>query len=156
MTKAAPGIIISDDKNPQLSRALSEQEDDARHREDKIQRTQHNGEFAGSDAALPDHNKTKLVGDKAHISQKVYYFPESFNALREELERYYPTFFYLVNPDIGCSPAHAMVFDAPHFVGMCNGALGTVVQFDSENVDGICKTFLNEFRKLRGASPLSF
>jgi hypothetical protein len=42
-----------------------------------------------------------------------------------------------------------MVFDAQQFIGFCNGMTGLAVQHDTGDVNGICKKFLNAFRKLR-------
>ena len=82
-------------------------------------------------------------------------FPESFNALRRELYEHWPTFFMKVNPDTGTSLAHDMANNAAQFVGTMNGALDLSVQMDSDNIDGICKTFLDELRQLRGLSRLN-
>lgn len=97
---------------------------------------------------------TELVAPNAHFSEKIYFFPESFNALRRELEENYPTFFHSVVPGFGYSPAWAMVHNAPQFVGFCNGATDLDVMFDSSNVAGICLKFLNAFRAMRGVSPI--
>jgi hypothetical protein len=136
-----------------LGRAMKEDQEESMHRQLALDKAA-TDRTSSPDAALPDGQKDSLVDSKAHISQKIYYFPESFNALRRELEENYPNFFNSVNPEVGMSPAYAMVFDAPKFVGMCNGATDGVVQFDSHNVDGICKEFLNKFRAMRGLSPL--
>lgn len=140
--------------DPRLIRRFNEQEEEIQHREKQIAETHEDGSRPGGDFALPQHNRHQLVNPKAHLSEKLYFFPESFNALRRELEENYPTFFNSINPEFGYSPAYAMVFNGPQFVGFCNGALEMDVQFDSENIEEICKKFLNGFRQLRGVSPI--
>src|SRR6478752_2174354 len=83
---------------------------------------------------------------KAHISKKVYMFPEAYNALRKELEDNFPHLYQYVGND--------MAFNAQRFIHKMDEALDTVTQFDSGNVDGICKRFLDELRKKRGLKPL--
>lgn len=108
----------------------------------------HSGSVAGNQRHQP-------VGDKAHFSEKIYMFPDSFNALREELQHNWPSFFWLPNPEHGgASAGWAMVFDAPLFVAMCNAATDSSVQFDSFAVDKICSTFLNKFRAMRGVGAI--
>lgn len=138
-----------------LERSLKQEEEEARHRQETLfaKQTDNLG-AAGSDTKLPGHQQNKAARDGAHFSEKVYLFPESFNALRRELEENWQTFFIEVNMDVGLSPAYAMVFDAPKFVGMCNGFFDLMIQFDSESVDGICKEILDAARKKRGVSPL--
>jgi hypothetical protein len=87
--------------------------------------------------------------------QKVYFFPPEFHALREELQGNWREFFETINPITGTSPAHCMVFDAPQFIGYCNGATGLTVQLDTGDVAGTCKTFLNAFRKMRGVGAIA-
>lgn len=94
------------------------------------------------------------VDPNAHISQKAYFFPPEFHALRKELEDNYREFFITTNPLTNTSPAWCMVFDAPQFIGYCNGATGLAVQLDTGDVAGICKTFLNAFRKMRGVGEI--
>lgn len=138
-----------------LQQALKVEEEETLHREFRISREQTTTmESEKPDQLLPGNQKNDLLPANAEFSRKIYLFPESYNALRRELEENYENFFTLVNPEIGMSPAQAMVFNAPAFLGMCNGALDTVIQYDSENVDGICKKLLNGFRNLRGVSPL--
>lgn len=137
-----------------MLKALREDMEAFNERKAKLDATAPDETSAGGDKKLADNQQHKPVEANAHISKKVYMFPEEYNALRRELEENYPTFFTSVNPHTGVSPAHAMVFDAPAFIGMCNGVLDLTVQFDTENVAGICKEFLNGFRKLRGVSEL--
>lgn len=137
-----------------LNKALAEEDERIAERRKLLDSTAPDPSHTGGDSNLPAHNRNTPVEKTAHISQKVYLFPEEYNALRRELEDHWATFFHTVNPAIGTSPAHAMVFDAPTFIGLCNGALDMTVQLDTDNVAGICKQFLNGFRKLRGVSPL--
>ncbi len=154
MSKATPQVQ-SGKSMTDLEHAIKIDEDESNHRAFRIALEQTTTmESEKPDQLLPSHQRNSESKKSDHISNKIYLFPESFNALRRELEENYPTFFNSVNPEIGVSPAWAMVLNAPAFVGMCNGALDFVVQFDSENVDGICKKFLNGFRKLRGVSAL--
>lgn len=139
-----------------LQQSMKVDEEESAHRAGRLAKSHtDNMQGAGPDAsALPAHQRDAAAPANAHISEKFYFFPESFNALRRELEENWQNFFHLVNPEIGMSPAYAMVFDAPKFVGMCNGATDSVVQFDSQNIDGICKEFLNKFRAMRGVSAI--
>ena len=88
----------------------------------------------------------KLVGDKANFDQKVYMFPESYNALRTELDTNWPTLFAQVG--------HAMAFDAITFIEMMDAALDTRTTFDSAKVDAISKKYLNLLRNKRGVSSI--
>ncbi len=80
------------------------------------------------------------------ISNKVYYMPDSFNALRIELHDHWPTLWEGVQ--------YFMAFDGPQFVEMMNATLDLLTQFDTDNVDGICKRYLDALRDKRGLSPL--
>lgn len=103
-------------------------------------------QFAHTDQTQADKNK--------HFSQKIYFFPPEFHALREELENNYRDFFTEINPLTGTSPAYCMVYDAPQFIGYCNGMTGLAEQLDTGNVAGTCKTFLNAFRRMRGVKGI--
>lgn len=140
--------------NNPLERAIKRDEEDFLNRKAELERSKPDENVAGSDAALDSHNRHAPVDKNAPFDKKVYYFPEEFNALRRELEENWNEFFTTVNPLSGTSPAYCMVFDAPQFIGYCNGITGLAVQFDTENVSGICKTFLNAFRKMRGVSAI--
>lgn len=141
-----------------LELRLKEQEEEALARAALIDSKQHGGEDRGSDILLPPHMQHHYTNDwesrKKNFQDKVYLFPASFNALRRELDENWKTLFTSVNPETGLSLAYCMANDAPQFVGILNGALDLVVQFDSENVDGICKTFLDALRVKRGVSRL--
>lgn len=133
---------------------------------------------AKDDSSLGDGFKHKPVDKNAHISQKAYYFPESFNALRIELQSFWRPWFEKPHEDLPgmVSPAVAMVYHAQEFVLVMNQFVGrgvdldvpdateaelqraadkAYVPFDSGNVAGICHMFLNDLRKLRGVSPIS-
>jgi hypothetical protein len=111
-------------------------------------------DFSSADVAANQRHQPLTEPDKKHFSEKVYLFPESFNALRIELTENFPTFFHSVHPQFGISPAYAMVFDAPAFISMCNEATDLAVQVDTGSVDYICKKFLNAFRAMRGVSQI--
>ena len=142
-----------------IEEALRAADDELAARQEELQRAQHSGEVVGGDRKLDSSQQHNWDGDaaarKKNFDQKVYYFPESFNALRREMEQYWPTLFTAVNPEIGKSIAYCMVFDAPQFVALMNEALDLTVQMDSDNVDGICKQFLDALRVLRGVSRLN-
>ncbi len=87
-----------------------------------------------------------LDDKQTHVSQKVYYMPDSYNALREELDKHWPTLFAGVG--------WFMAFDGPKFVEIMNATLDTLTQFDTDNVDGICKRYLDELRVKRGLTRL--
>lgn len=77
---------------------------------------------------------------------KVYMMPESYNELRRELHDHWPETWKLCQ--------FAMAFDGPAFVEFLDFTLDTVTQFDTDNVDGMCKKFLDQLRGKRGLSPL--
>lgn len=83
-----------------------------------------------------------------HISksfdQKIYLFPPSYNALRQELNDHWPTLWQHVQ--------WAMAFAAGLFIERMNDALDLNVQLDSGKVDAICATYLQALRKKRGLS----
>ena len=120
---------------------------------------QYGEETEGSDKKLDKQHQHDYAGEEAakkkNFDQKIYMFPESFNALRKELYERWPTFFMTVNPETGTSLAHDMVNNAAQFIGTMNGALDLHVQFDSDNIDGICKEFLDALRVKRGLSRLN-
>lgn len=89
-------------------------------------------------------NKPAPVG--AHISEKTYLFPESYTALRSELDMHWPTLFKYVG--------FAMAMDAVIFIERMDEALDTKTTFDSDKVDAICKKYLDLLRNKRGLSSL--
>lgn len=76
----------------------------------------------------------------------VYMMPESYNELRRILERDFPNLWTGVQ--------YYMAFDAQKFIQYMDEALDTITQFDSGNVDGICKRYIDELRKKQGFKPL--
>ena len=81
-----------------------------------------------------------------NIDQKVYWFPESYNALRIELYENWPELWKLVG--------WPMAFDAVKFCEFMDAALDTKTTFDTHTVDGICKKYLDLLRAKRGLSAL--
>lgn len=149
---------IITDPTKGVEKSIKEDEEIFRQRQRTLERTAPNMDAPGKDNyVLPPNQRHTFTTEGAaklkNFDQKIYLFPPSYNALREELETWYPTFFTTVNPEVGCSPAWAMVYDAAQFIGLCNGAFDLAIQMDSENVDGICKEILNAARKLRGVAP---
>ena len=89
----------------------------------------------------------KEAAKDASFDQKVYLMPESYNALRRELDEYYPNLFARVG--------YVMAFDASTFIEMMDAALDTKTTFDSDKVSAICHKYLNLLRNKRGLSSLS-
>lgn len=81
---------------------------------------------------------------KLNFDQKIYMFPESYNALRKELVQYWPNLWAVVS--------WRMAHRAEEFVEEMNKALDLAVVFDTEAVDFISQTFLTALRKKRGLS----
>jgi hypothetical protein len=99
---------------------------------------------AGDDsAALLDQTNS----DKKNFDQKIYMFPESFNALRRELVEHWPEIWPLV--------AWCMGNNGPEFVSRMNAGLQMNLQFDTNKVESICLTYLNRLRKQRGLRPIN-
>lgn len=151
-------IIIPDGKEHRLKTAYEQDKEATDERAQKIAAAEHDAGFFAPDAALPKNQQHDYSGEAAakqkNFDQKVYLFPESFNALRRELEDHYPTLFHTPDPETGTSLAYDMAFDSASFIGKLNGALDLAVQYDSGDVDGVCKTFLNALRIKRGVSRL--
>ena len=148
-------IIIPDGKEHKRKTAFEQDAEATKERADKIASSEYDRGILAPDAALPKHQQHDIENSKQkNFDQKVYLFPESFNALRRELEDHWPSLFHTVNPETGMSLAVAMVFDAAQFIGTLNGALDLAEMYDTGNVDGICKKFLNELRVKRGLSRL--
>lgn len=94
-------------------------------------------------------NKTpapKLIAIGGHVLDKTYMMPDSYNALRKELHDNWPNLWQEVQG--------LMAFDGPGFILTMDNALNLVTQFDTDNVDGMCKKFLDELRQIRGLSRL--
>lgn len=88
--------------------------------------------------------KHSLDGKVKNFDEKIFMFPESYNALRKELVENWPNLWALV----GWRMAHR----AEEFVEYMNDALDVAVVFDTEAVDFICSTYLSLLRKKRGLS----
>ena len=129
MSKATPNVIVSS-----LLRAM--QEDDINHAE-SIRPQTSVGPIEETQAATPG----------ASFSEKIYIFPDSYNALRRELHDFWPTLW----PVAGYCMAHK----SDDFVEVMNIALDLRLQYDTARVDTICKIYLDALRKLRGLAPLN-
>lgn len=90
----------------------------------------------------------KPAAPDAHVSDKVYLFPESYNALRIELSEAWPTLWARVG--------YLMAFDAIAFIEAMDAALDTRTTFDSDKVSAICHKYLNLLRNKRGLSSISY
>jgi hypothetical protein len=88
----------------------------------------------------------KPAPENAHISEKVYLFPESFNALRIEMDSNWPQLWK--------AAGWYMAFDSITFIEQMDAALDTKTTFDSAKVDAICRKYLNLLRNKRGLSDL--
>lgn len=102
--------------------------------------------------SLPVDNEpgkmNKPAPEGAHISDKVYLFPDSYNALRLELHDNWPTLWAQVG--------WYMAFDAVAFIEQMDAALDCKTTFDSDKVSAICHRYLNMLRNKRGLSSLSY
>lgn len=99
-----------------------------------------------SDQRAGIHYNDVDLESKKNFDQKIYMFPESFNALRRELFENWPTLWALV----GWRMAHR----AEEFCDFMNGALDLNLVVNSQTVDYICKQYLNALRKKRGLGAL--
>ena len=101
-------------------------------------------------SALPEDSEPGRMNaparPDANFDEKVYMFPESYNALRRELFENWPSLFQTVG--------HAMAFDAIRFIELMDAALDTKTTFDTAKVDSISKKYLNLLRNKRGLSSL--
>lgn len=132
MSKPTPQVII-----PSLARSL--QEEHAR----QLAAFKPQQDAGPEDTGIHAHG---LVADSAHITEKIYLFPESYNALRRELHEHWPTLWQLV----GWTMAH----QAEAFVEIMNDALDLKLQLDGNKVGATCHTYLNALRKKRGLSAI--
>ena len=135
MSKTTPSIIVSGDISVQQARMLREQEARA------ISEIKPQTQAVGDDAVQTS------IDDKRNFDQKIYMFPESYNALRREMVQNWPCLWQSVG--------HAMAFDAHNFTLLMNDALEVKIQFDTGKVESICHTYLNLLRKARGLSEIS-
>lgn len=89
-----------------------------------------------------------MTNKHKHFSEKLFIFPESLHALRRELETNWPNLWN--------SPLQYYLWsDQASLVETLCEALGIVIRdFDSANLDGYCKQFLDELRERRGMTRL--
>lgn len=100
-----------------------------------------------------------------NFDQKIFWFPESYNHLRSELETHWnprktgQVPHHLLAPQIRWTDwqcGWAMAFDAENFVEYMNRGLdgvfrvSVVTHDDQLRIDHICSVFLKELRKRRG------
>lgn len=79
---------------------------------------------------------------KKNFDQKIYMFPESYNALRKELMENWPNLWAIVS--------WRMAYRAEEFIECMNEALDLQIAFDTTNVAWICDQYLTALRKKRG------
>lgn len=89
----------------------------------------------------------KPAREGANFDEKIYLFPESYNALRVELYSNWRNLYEQVG--------WCMAFDAITFVEMMDAALDTKTTFDSDKVESICLKYLNLLRAKRGISGIT-
>lgn len=100
-----------------------------------------------SDKALGLHHHTTYSAAEAakkNFDQKIYMFPESYNALRSELHQHWPILWAIVQ--------YQMAYRADEFVEFMNQACDVKLVLDSDNVDFICSTYLRKLKQMRGLS----
>lgn len=88
------------------------------------------------------HSWDPVAAAKKNFDEKIYMFPDSYNALRSELNDHWPTLWAGVQ--------WRMAYKAEEFVEVMNDALDIAVVFDTEAVDFICKTYLKALQAKRG------
>jgi len=99
-----------------------------------------------NNAPLDKDTGDQRADPNANIDQKVYWFPEAYNALRIEMHEHWPSLFAAV----GWFMAH----DGIRFIECMDAALDTKTTFDSAKVNGICAKYLDLLRNKRGLSSL--
>ncbi len=82
------------------------------------------------------------------LADKIYLFPESYNALRSELDGYWPELWALAG--------HPMAFDAIRFIEIMDAALDMKTTWDSAKVGAICHRYWNELRAKRGLKRIPY
>lgn len=100
----------------------------------------------GEDGATGHDYVADPVSASKNFDQKIYFMPESYNALRRELHDNWPNLWIRVQ--------WFMAHNAQQFVNEMNDALDCKIQFDTAKVESICAEFLNKLRALRGLSKL--
>ena len=84
-----------------------------------------------------------LSGPKKSGRDAIFLFPENYNLLRQELSTYWESSIWPV-------VAWRMAYRPEEFVEEMNNFLGLRVEFDTEKVDFISKTYLDALRSKRG------
>lgn len=117
--------------------------------------------LAGSDSTALGHALTgddsqtdRARGDMQHdpianpntknFDQKIYLFPESYNALRRELYENWPVLW--------ASVQYQMAYRAEEFMEKMNHFCDLKLVLDSDKVGWICDQYLTALRKKRGLS----
>lgn len=88
------------------------------------------------------HSWDPVAAAKKNFDEKIYMFPDSYNALRTELVENWDELWALVQ--------WRMAYRAEEFVELMNAACDLAVVFDTEAVDFICKTYLRRLQEMRG------
>jgi hypothetical protein len=96
------------------------------------------------DSGLYKHGFEGKAAEKKNFDEKIFMFPESYNALRRELSTFWPTLWQQVQ--------WKMANRAEEFVEDMNAACDVAVVFDTSAVDFISKTYLARLRTMRGVS----
>lgn len=102
-------------------------------------------------SALPIDSGAQSVHKPAtgnDLQDKIYMFPESYNALRLELYENYPNLWNVVG--------YAMAFDAIRFIELMDAALDLKTTWDSAKVGAICHRYWNCLRMKRGLSLVPY
>lgn len=83
-------------------------------------------------------------GRTKNFDQKIYLFPESYNALRQELYEHWPT--------VWAGVGWPMAFAANIFVERMNEVCDLRITLDSDRVDAICSAYLQKLWQMRGVT----
>lgn len=78
------------------------------------------------------------------FSDKIFMFPPEYNALRRELDIYWPQLWAITQ--------WSMAYKAEDFVSVMNEALDMAIVFDTEKVAFICRSFLEELQRRRDST----
>ena len=93
---------------------------------------------------LHHHTESHESRDQRNFDQKLYFFPESFNQLRIELQQNWPVLWALVQ--------WRMANRAEEFIEHMNQATDLKLVLDGDKVDFICTQYLKKLRQMRGLS----
>ena len=102
-------------------------------------------------SAMPVDSAPQTVQKPAtgnDLQDKIYMFPESYNALRKELVENWPNLWNTVG--------YWMAFDAIRFIELMDYALDVKTTWDSAKVGAICHRYWNELRAKRGLSKIPY